>query len=296
MQEILNEVAENTEFKEIIIYFKKGDGAWIERAPIRIFNKDPYYDVNLIRFFSDANTIDVAEDLSIGIQLKVGNVLTAADNILIWGTVVEEKKNNGNEELEARIAALELALFGRLTDLSPNTLLGRNSGTGVVEQIAQATFAQPSDIVTATNALIAGAPPNLNTLDKLAAAMGDDATFAITLAAALGNKVNISGDQVISGIIKFIGTYVGLQSVAPGFWLDETDGTRGAYIVCNGGSLSVQSRGTNFGAFVANLGSVNLTSGAVTLNGGINLTSLPTSTTGLAAGSIWRDGTTLRIV
>ncbi|MEG4264442.1 hypothetical protein QUA41_30630, partial [Microcoleus sp. Pol11C1] len=171
LQEILDQVAETTEFKEVVLYLKKGNESWIERAPIRIFNKDPYYDVNLMRFFSDSNTIDVSEDLSLGIQLKVGNVLTVADNILIWGTVVEEKKNNGNEELEARIEALELALSGRLTDLPANTLLGRNTGTGIVEQISQSTFAKSDDVNAAINVAIedlAGAAPAvLDTLDEL---------------------------------------------------------------------------------------------------------------------------------
>ncbi|MEG4273797.1 MULTISPECIES: pyocin knob domain-containing protein [unclassified Microcoleus] len=114
LQQILEEVALNTPFKEIILYVKKGAGAWIERAPIRIFNKEPYYDVNLMRFFSDSNTIDIAEDLSLGIQIKIGNVLTPADSILVWGTVVAEKKNNGNEELANRISALEtlLSVYG----------------------------------------------------------------------------------------------------------------------------------------------------------------------------------------
>lgn len=153
LEEILNEAAATAEFREIILFFKKGTGNWMERASLRIFNKEPYYDIPLIRLFSDANTIDVAEDLSLGIQVKIGNVLTSADTILVWGSAVEEKKNNGNEELAARIEALELALAGRLTDIPANTLLGRNVGTGVVELLPQAQFAKPSDIDAATTAI-----------------------------------------------------------------------------------------------------------------------------------------------
>jgi len=140
LQEILNEVALNTPFKEVVLFYKKGNGAWVKRAPIQIFNKEPYYDVNLMRYFSDANTIDVSEDLSLGIQIKPGNVLAPADTILVWGTAVEEKKNNGNEELAAAIEALQLAVYGRLTDLPSGTLLGRNTGTGTVEAISQSQF------------------------------------------------------------------------------------------------------------------------------------------------------------
>jgi hypothetical protein len=92
LQQILDEVALNTEFKEIVLFFKKGTGAWMERCPLKVFNKEPFYDINLMHFFSDANTIDIAEDFSLGIQLKAGNVLASTDTILVWGSVVEEKK------------------------------------------------------------------------------------------------------------------------------------------------------------------------------------------------------------
>ncbi|HEY9813933.1 MAG TPA: hypothetical protein V6D31_10440, partial [Candidatus Sericytochromatia bacterium] len=141
IQEILNEVAINTEFKEITLYCKKGNGLWVRPINIKIFNKQPYYEVPLMRFFSDANTIDVAEDFSLGIGMKAGYVLALEDEITIYGTAVEEKKNNGNEELAAAIEVLQLAIEGRLTELSPNMLLGRDTTTGTVQQISQSRFA-----------------------------------------------------------------------------------------------------------------------------------------------------------
>lgn len=151
LQQILDEVALNTEFKEITLFFKKGNGAWLERCPMKIFNKEPFYDVNLMRLFSDANTIDIAEDFSLGIQVKPEYTLTETDKILVWGSVVEEKKNNGNEELAARLESLELALFGRLTNLPSNTLLGRNAETGNVEILPQSTFTKSADLANILN-------------------------------------------------------------------------------------------------------------------------------------------------
>jgi hypothetical protein len=46
-----------------------------------------------------------------------------------------------------------------------------------------------TEISSATSALVASAPAALNTLDELAAALGDDANFATTTATALGNRV-----------------------------------------------------------------------------------------------------------
>lgn len=51
---------------------------------------------------------------------------------------------------------------------------------------------------TAINALITGAPTALNTLDELAAALGDDANFAATVATSLGTKVPTT--RQISGL------------------------------------------------------------------------------------------------
>jgi hypothetical protein len=46
------------------------------------------------------------------------------------------------------------------------------------------------DYVTAAiDAVVAGAPGALNTLDELAAALGDDGNFAATITTALGNRV-----------------------------------------------------------------------------------------------------------
>lgn len=125
LETIFQNIEAETQFKELRILLKKGAGAWIEKAKIRIFNKEPYYEVDLMPYYTKTNTIDVADDLSLGIQVKVGDSLTVADSIVIFGTVVEEKKNNGNEELAARIEALEtlLGIFG-----APSASLSGSTG------------------------------------------------------------------------------------------------------------------------------------------------------------------------
>lgn len=52
-----------------------------------------------------------------------------------------------------------------------------------------------SEITAALNALTTGAPGALNTLDELAAALGDDANFAATITTALGNRVRVDVAQ-----------------------------------------------------------------------------------------------------
>ena len=112
LEKILENVANATQFKEIQLLLKKGAGAWIEKSIIRLFNKEPYYEINLLPYLTDANTIDVAEDLSIGIRGKLGATISPGDKIICFGTAVEEKKNDPQlVALSDRIQVLE-NLFG----------------------------------------------------------------------------------------------------------------------------------------------------------------------------------------
>jgi hypothetical protein len=47
------------------------------------------------------------------------------------------------------------------------------------------------DVDAAVSALVDSAPGTLNTLNELAAALGDDANFATTTSTALGNRVRV---------------------------------------------------------------------------------------------------------
>jgi hypothetical protein len=53
------------------------------------------------------------------------------------------------------------------------------------------------------SAFVGAAPGTLNTLDELAAALGDDANFAASTATALGGKVTKTGNETVAGIKTF---------------------------------------------------------------------------------------------
>jgi hypothetical protein len=55
-----------------------------------------------------------------------------------------------------------------------------------------------TQITTAISALTTGAPAAMDTLDELAAALGDDANFAATITTALGNRVRVDAAQVFT--------------------------------------------------------------------------------------------------
>ena len=63
---------------------------------------------------------------------------------------------------------------------------------------ASAGYATTSYVTTQINNLIAGAPGALDTLDELAAALGDDANFATTVTNSIAGKVSKAGDTMTS--------------------------------------------------------------------------------------------------
>jgi hypothetical protein len=56
-----------------------------------------------------------------------------------------------------------------------------------------------TQINSAVAALVAAAPGTLDTLDELAAALGDDPSFATTITTALGNRVRFDAAQALTG-------------------------------------------------------------------------------------------------
>lgn len=61
-------------------------------------------------------------------------------------------------------------------------------------------------VLTSISALTTGAPAALDTLDELAAALGDDANFAATITTALGNRLRFDAAQTLTAPQKAQGT------------------------------------------------------------------------------------------
>ena len=78
------------------------------------------------------------------------------------------------------------------------------------------SYATQSYVSTQINNLVSGAPGLLDTLDELAAALGDDPNFATTVSTALGNRLRIdTASQGLNGTQQSNGrTNLGLGSLA----------------------------------------------------------------------------------
>ena len=82
-------------------------------------------------------------------------------------------------------------------------VLKDNSGVFETIPVAGGTteiFATESHVATAISNLIDTAPNTLDTLNELAAALGDDANFATTVTTSLGTKLNLSGGTMTGAL------------------------------------------------------------------------------------------------
>lgn len=104
-------------------------------------------------------------------------------------------------ELDAELAGLSGA--GAISDGTTTT-----TSTWSSQKINDA-------IAAAKSQLLNGAPGALDTLDELAAALGDDANFASTVTTALGNRVRVDAAQAFTDPQKAQGrSNLGAQSAA----------------------------------------------------------------------------------
>ena len=144
------------------------------------------------------------------VTLPVGTVTAG---MILDGTIVNADINAAAEIATSKISGLDTALGLKAPLASPTftgtvsgitkTMVGLGSADDTADTAKPVSTAQASAIATAkaeaisdatsqVNALLTGAPAALNTLDELAAALGDDANYAATITTALGLKAPLA--------------------------------------------------------------------------------------------------------
>lgn len=104
------------------------------------------------------------------------------------------------------------------------------------------SYATESYVSTAISNLVDTAPSTLDTLNELAAALGDDANFASTVTASIGTKLNTSDFTTTAN------TWLGTKSTSDlteGTNLYYTDARVGSYISSNNISIKTATEAVN---------------------------------------------------
>ena len=187
-------------------------------------------------------------------------------------TALDLKSNIAAPTFTGTVTIPTLAVTTTATGIT-KTMVGLGSVDDTADTAKPVSTAQATAIATAkseaiadatsqVNALLTGAPAALNTLDELAAALGDDANFASTVTTSLGLKAPIASP-----------TFTGTVTVAAS-GVAFTDGTQ-----TKAGVPSLTTIAT------ATSGAYNLSSGGLTLRdqlipiGGTHIITVPTNTT-----------------
>jgi hypothetical protein len=128
--------------------------------------------------------------------------------------------------IATEVKALRTLINGNAADLSSLTTTDKTNLVAAINEVKSANGAMIDDTATSTSkvwsssktntaigaavsALVDSAPTALDTLNELAAALGDDANFASTITTSIGTKaadnavVKLTGAQTIAGVKTF---------------------------------------------------------------------------------------------
>ena len=171
-------------------------------------------------------TIDTSDGSSYTTDLSIGSADTLSlTGLTVTNTITGEISSIANHDTDDLSEGASNLYY---TDARVSSYLTTNS------------YATSSDISTAISNLIDSAPGALDTLNELAAAIGDDANFATTVTNSLATKVdkiNITGATVGSGTAIPVITYNAQGQITSATTTAVTIGT-GVLTVNSGTGLS----------------------------------------------------------
>jgi len=108
---------------------------------LNLFNQRPYYTAEMLVYFGDAASFDIASDCSLHLQIvSVGyGVLQGSDRVLIFGSATEEAENSA--------PALNINIFGGGTG-SGGSSGGSSSGQPVTDSSGQPLTTTNGELIT----------------------------------------------------------------------------------------------------------------------------------------------------
>ena len=153
-----------------------------------------------ILYWDGSNWVNIPiSDLNVKTATKLFTPRTiAATGDATWSTVFDGASNVSSNITLANTGVIPGSYKQVTIDSKGRVLTGYNPST-VAEFGLTDVFTKTevnTNITTAVNNLVNGAPEALNTLQELAAALGNDANFATTVSTSIGTKVTKNADIV----------------------------------------------------------------------------------------------------
>lgn len=159
----------------------------------------------------DANTVLKADTdntpvaMTVGASTVIGRRSTGAIVAMSYANLIADLEAVGLDALE---------LGGQVGSYYLNR--ANHSGSQASSTISDFTTAVNALVTTGINSLIDAAPGTLNTLNELAAALGDDPNFAATITTAIGLKLEMVTQNVGDGALNQFDIAHGLATVTVG--------------------------------------------------------------------------------
>lgn len=117
--------------------------------------------------------------------------------------------------------------------------MNSNKITNLAEPTASTDGATKNYVDTAITNLVDASPTTLDTLNELAAALGDDANFSTTITTSIATKLN-SADYTASDVLTKIKT---VDGAASGLDADILDGQQGSYYLDGNNMINMPATG-----------------------------------------------------
>jgi hypothetical protein len=196
--------------------------------------------LNLIDTLAATPDISGKQDIVSGVSSTEIGYLDGVTSAI--QTQLDAKASQANLDLKAALSSP--TLLG--TPLAPTATAGTNT-----TQIATTAF-----VKTAVDNVVAAAPGALDTLDELALALNDDASFATTITNSLAGKVSISGGSTITAsgaaVIPVIAKGAASQTADLQQWqnsagtvLAKVDASGNLTVGNTTGTIQIKSTGTS---------------------------------------------------
>lgn len=228
--------------------------------------------LSIIGNFSTSGTFAATGNATLGGTLAVTGAVTLASTLTLSGNPSSNLHAAPKQYVDAGDAA-KLNLSGGT--MSGDIAMGANAITGVKDPVNGQDATNKAWVLAQITSILDGAPGALDTLNELAAAMGDDPNFAATMTTALAGKLSLSGGSM-TGSLDFnnqfgvnVPTPTQSHHIAPKSYVDAVVGSIAG---AEAAALSAAGSATAAAAAAASINPADFVPSTRTITAGTGLT------------------------